>query len=219
MSVAESPILADDTGRRRRRLRVVGRTVCALLVAWLGVLALGALGLQPLGRLPLVSLVPDRATPSPLPARVEAAVRTHGTVADAASAGAALTLPAVRARRLPLPVLSVGSPTIGRRHAPVARGAPLATRRPARRRAGGSPSAPAGSAPGSTGGSGSVPAQTTPVAPPASSGTGTTPAPAPTAPGRSGSAPGRTTPVTPPRATPTDPGSTRAGRIATAPAG
>lgn len=209
MSVVESPILADDSGRRRRRLRVVGRLISMLLVAWLGVLALGALGLQPLGRLPLVNLVPDRATPTPLPARVQAAVRTHQTVV--AGPTAAVDMPPIRAWKLRVPVLSVGRPTVGTRRV-LGGTRPVTTRRPAaRHRASGSPTTSSRS----TGSPGSTSTQTTATAPPPSStGTGTTPAPAPTptAPGHSGTAPGQTTPVTPPRGKPTDPKALGIGR-------
>ncbi|MDX6648006.1 MAG: hypothetical protein QOK40_3733, partial [Miltoncostaeaceae bacterium] len=76
----QSSILADDSGRRRRRLRWVGRALTVLFILWLGVLGLGALGLQPVGGLPFVGLLPQRAAPPELPVRVQVAVSRHAVV-------------------------------------------------------------------------------------------------------------------------------------------
>lgn len=187
---------------------MVGRAISALLVGWLGVLALGALGLQPLGRLPLVSLVPDRSAPASLPARMEAAVHAHRAVAIGAPSAVPVA-PALRGRTAPLRVLGVGGLAIGAPGRVLTGTGPLATRRPAVRRhpGGASSPSPQRSAPTTGGSAGTAPAQTAP--PSSSSGTGTTPAPAPSAPGRSGTAPGHATPVVPPRGKPANPGSAR----------
>jgi hypothetical protein len=211
MSAAESPILADDSGRRRRRLRVLGGLVSALLVGWLGVLGLGALGLEPLGHLPIVSLEPDRAAPSALPARISAAVRAHRAVAWVPRVGGGAPRLAARApsagvrHRLPL---GIGLPAIGLRRAPRRAG----PSRPAARRA------PTSSA---TGGSGAAPPGTTPATTASPTGTGTSATPpttAPSAPGSSGTAPGQTTTTpAPPRGQPIDPGSYGRSRASTTP--
>lgn len=71
-------VLADPTGRRRRRMAVAGRVVTMALGLWLVVLILGGLGLQPLAGLPLG---PHEAAPPVLPGRVQAAVARGATVA------------------------------------------------------------------------------------------------------------------------------------------
>lgn len=83
-------VLADPTGRRRRRLAIAGRVATAALGFWLFVLILGGLGLQPLAGLPIVrNLGTGAAAPPALPARVRTAVAKHTTVAPAAAAVAA----------------------------------------------------------------------------------------------------------------------------------
>jgi hypothetical protein len=184
---AEAPILADDSGRRRRRLRVLGRALSGMLILWLGVLGLGALGLQPLGGVPGLGLAPERARPSKLPVRIEAAVREHRVIA--------LSSPVVAGVPVDMPTRGAVSPA-----------------RPLRRRGPGTARPPRGSAtPGDRGalqgtttrpvgpqppaGSGTAPTRTTPVAP---SGAGTVPAQTtPVAPGRSGTTPAQTTPAPP----------------------
>jgi hypothetical protein len=48
-----SSVLEDPTGRRRRWLRIAGRTVTVALVAWLLLLVLGGLGIVPSAWIPL----------------------------------------------------------------------------------------------------------------------------------------------------------------------
>jgi hypothetical protein len=80
-------ILADPTGRRRRRLANAGRAATAVLGLWLVVLILGGLGLQPLAGLPIVGGLGAReAAPPALPERVQAAVARHTTLAPGTGA-------------------------------------------------------------------------------------------------------------------------------------
>jgi hypothetical protein len=74
MSDFAAGVLVDDSGRRRRVLRLVGRAVSVLLLIWLGVLALAWLGIEPLGNLGVLDPGISRATPPALPARIESAV-------------------------------------------------------------------------------------------------------------------------------------------------
>jgi hypothetical protein len=75
-------VLADPTGRRRRRLAIAGRVATTALGLWLVLLILGGLGLQPLAGLPLVGRLGAReAAPPALPERVQAAVARGATVA------------------------------------------------------------------------------------------------------------------------------------------
>jgi hypothetical protein len=74
MSSFTPSILVDESGRRRRALRLVGRAVSVLLLIWLGVLALAWLGIEPLGNLGVPDPGISRATPPGLPARIESAV-------------------------------------------------------------------------------------------------------------------------------------------------
>jgi len=94
-------VLADLTGRRRRRLAIAGRLVTGALGLWLVVLILGGLGLQPLAGLPIVGDLGAReAAPPALPERVQAAVAKHATVTPAAGAlRAPVTSVPVPARR------------------------------------------------------------------------------------------------------------------------
>jgi hypothetical protein len=199
VSGGEAPILADDSGRRRQRLRVLGRVLSGLLILWLGVLGLGALGLQPLGGLPVLGLTPDRATPSELPARIQAAVRTHRVVSFSSAVRGLLPADAPgAAARSPSSSVRQGGPATGRppksRATPRGSGGVLPDTR----------TSPVG--PATPGGSGPAPAQRTPVAPGRS---GTTPA-RPVPPGRSGTTPAPATPGRPEQpgrseATPTQP--------------
>jgi hypothetical protein len=180
VSGSEAPILADDSGRRRRRLRVLGRMLSGLLILWLGILALGALGLQPLGGLPVLGLTPGRAAPSELPARIQAAVRTHRAIA--LSSPVRGELPAGTRWAGASNPMRGGRPATGR--PPRSRAAPGRSRvvlPDAKTLPAGAP-APAGS--------GTAPGQTTPVAP-GRSGTAPTPA-TPVPPGRSGTTPAPT---------------------------
>jgi hypothetical protein len=97
-AVLRHQVLADPTGRRRRRLAVAGRVATIALGLWLVVLILGGLGLQPLAGLPIVGHLGVReAAPPALPGRVQAAVARHTTVAPTAVA----VLPSVRTVRVP----------------------------------------------------------------------------------------------------------------------
>jgi hypothetical protein len=96
-AVVRHPVLADPTGRRRRRLAVVGRVATAALGLWLVLLILGGLGLQPLAGLPVVrDLGAADAAPPALPRRVQTAVDRGATVTPAARK--------VRPVRVPSPV-------------------------------------------------------------------------------------------------------------------
>lgn len=84
-AVVRHPVLADPTGRRRRRLAVAGRVATAALGLWLVLLTLGGLGLQPLGGLPVVrDLGAGEAAPPALPKRVQKAVDRGAAVTPAA---------------------------------------------------------------------------------------------------------------------------------------
>jgi hypothetical protein len=74
MSSFAPHVLVEESGRRRRVLRLVGRAVSVLLLIWLGVLALAWLGIEPLGNLGVSDPGISRATPPALPARIESAV-------------------------------------------------------------------------------------------------------------------------------------------------
>jgi hypothetical protein len=90
-------VLADPTGRRRRRLAIAGSIATAVLAAWLAVLILGGLGLQPLAGIPIVGdLGADGSAPPALPERVQAA-------------GAKRTTPEPRAVRAPVTTVPVPS--------------------------------------------------------------------------------------------------------------
>lgn len=81
-AILSHQVLADLTGRRRRRLAIAGRVGTAVLGLWLVVLILGGLGLQPLAGLPIVGHIGVReAAPPALPERVQAAVIRGGAVA------------------------------------------------------------------------------------------------------------------------------------------
>ena len=86
-AVLRHQVLADPTGRRRRRLAVAGRVATTVLGLWLVVLILGGLGLQPLAGIPVVGhLGVHAAAPPALPERVQSAVATHTTVVPAPGA-------------------------------------------------------------------------------------------------------------------------------------
>jgi hypothetical protein len=83
-TVLSHQVLADPTGRRRRRLAVAGRVATAALGLWLAALILGGLGLQPLAGIPIVgSLGTDEAAPPGLPQRVKAAAAKRTAAAPA----------------------------------------------------------------------------------------------------------------------------------------
>jgi hypothetical protein len=100
-AILRHQVLADPTGRRRRRLAIVGRVATTALGLWLVVLILGGLGLQPLAGLPIVGHLGAReAAPPALPERVQAAVARGATVAPTARAvQAPVTTVPVRSRR------------------------------------------------------------------------------------------------------------------------
>jgi hypothetical protein len=80
-AILRHQVLADPSGRRRRRLTIAGRVATTALSLWLAVLILGGLGLQPLAGLPIVGHLGVReSAPPALPARVQAAVAGHTTV-------------------------------------------------------------------------------------------------------------------------------------------
>ena len=83
-AILRHQVLADPTGRRRRRMAIAGRVATTALGLWLVVLILGGLGLQPLAGLPIVGHLGAReAAPPALPERVQAAVARGATVAPA----------------------------------------------------------------------------------------------------------------------------------------
>ena len=105
-------VLADPTGRRRRRVAMAGRVATTVLGLWLVVLVLGGLGLQPLAGLPIVGRLGVRAAAPPaLPERVQAAVIRGGAVAPARPAALtpAGTVP-VLSRRPTVTTLSGAKP-------------------------------------------------------------------------------------------------------------
>jgi hypothetical protein len=90
MSEPEAPailsyqVLADPTGRRRRRMAIAGRVATTSLGLWLVVLILGGLGVQPLAGLPIIGDLGTReAAPPVLPERVQTAVIRRSTLAPA----------------------------------------------------------------------------------------------------------------------------------------
>jgi hypothetical protein len=86
-AILRHQVLADPTGRRRRRLIIAGRVATTALGLWLLVLILGGLGLQPLAGIPIVGELGAReAAPPALPKRVQAAVAGHTTVAPGTGA-------------------------------------------------------------------------------------------------------------------------------------
>jgi hypothetical protein len=58
-----SAVLEDPTGRRRRRLRIAGRTLAALLTLWVLTLLLGAVGLSPVSGVPLGRVLRPASAP------------------------------------------------------------------------------------------------------------------------------------------------------------
>jgi hypothetical protein len=108
-AVLRHQVLADPTGRRRRRLTVAGRVATTILGLWLLVLILGGLGLQPLAGIPIVGHLGVRAAAPPaLPGRVQAAVARHTTVAPAP----------LGAARIPPPSPALTAPARARTRAP-----------------------------------------------------------------------------------------------------
>jgi hypothetical protein len=186
-------VLADPTGRRRRRLAIAGRVATTVLGLWLVVLLLGGLGLQPLAGLPIVGdLGAGDAAPPALPERVQAAVDRRNTVAPATeSVKAPVTTVPGRSRRPPVaapprsksrsPARRTPGTTPGRTRTPPGRskttpGVGPTSPRPSR------PTGPSATAPGQTR---TPPGQTKTGPGPPTSTPGTTP-------GGSGNAPGRT---------------------------
>src|SRR4051794_2048302 len=115
-------VLADPTGRRRRRLAIAGSIATAVLALWLAVLILGGLGLQPLAGIPIVGdLGGGGAAPPALPKRVRAGNAKHTTVAPAPRAARApvTTTGGVRSRRRSVPPPSPAKTPPRARRAPV----------------------------------------------------------------------------------------------------
>jgi hypothetical protein len=92
MSTIAPSVLVDDSGRRRRALRRMGRMVSVLLLIWLAVLALAWLGIEPLGNLEFVDPVIGRVSPTTLPAHIESAVQAGRIVAPPARSPAPLAI-------------------------------------------------------------------------------------------------------------------------------
>src|SRR6185437_2963946 len=84
MSAIAPSVLVDDSGRRRRALRHMGRAVSVLLLIWLAVLALAWLGIEPLGNIDFVDPVIGRVGPAALPAHIESAVKAGRVIAPPA---------------------------------------------------------------------------------------------------------------------------------------
>jgi hypothetical protein len=179
-------VLADPTGRRRRRLAIAGRVATTALGLWLVVLILGGLGLQPLAGLPLAGRLGAReAAPPTLPERVQAAVanvspttraaQTPPTTVPVPSRRPAVTAPSRVKTRTPART----TPTTGAKHTNTKPGRALTSPAPAQ--------LPTTTSPSST-----APGQTK---------TGTSPSS--TAPGQTRTAPGQTkTGAGPPTTTP-----------------
>src|SRR5260221_11805283 len=77
LSGPSTAVLEDPSGRRGRRLRLLGRLVAALLTVWLVALVLGAVGINPIGAVPFgTALRPASAPPAqttlPTPAQPDA---------------------------------------------------------------------------------------------------------------------------------------------------
>jgi hypothetical protein len=127
MSSFTPNVLVDESGRRRRVLRLVGRAVSVLLLIWLGVLALAWLGIEPLGNLGVPDPGISRATPPGLPARIESAVAGGRIVAPRHS----LAVVAVGARPMPAGARSGGAS--GRPRNPYRRPSPVSSAKPVRK--------------------------------------------------------------------------------------
>lgn len=63
-------VLEDRTGRRRARMRRIGRATALLFALWLAVLVLGGLGLVPVGGIPLAGALKPPTQPPPLDHRI-----------------------------------------------------------------------------------------------------------------------------------------------------
>jgi hypothetical protein len=201
-TVLRHQVLADPTGRRRRRLAIAGRAATAVLGLWLVVLILGGLGLQPLAGLPIIGhLGAGEAAPPALPERVQAAVVRGATVA-----------PARRTAQTPVGIAPVPSlrpavtaPFRGKtRTPPPAPGRTKTTpgRGPVSPASSGTTTSPSSTAPGQT------------RTPPGQTNTGTSPSS--TAPGQTRTPPGQTNTGTSPSSTApgqtrTPPGQTKTG--------
>jgi hypothetical protein len=92
MSAIVPSVLVDDSGRRRRALRRMGRAVSLLLFIWLAVLALAWLGIEPLGNLDFVDPVIGHVRPTPLPAHIESAVTAGRVIVPPARPSAPSTI-------------------------------------------------------------------------------------------------------------------------------
>jgi hypothetical protein len=180
-AILRHQVLADPTGRRRRRLAIAGRVATTALGLWLVVLILGGLGLQPLAGLPIVGRLGVReAAPPALPERVQAAVARGATLtATSRAVQAPVTTVPVRSRR---PAVIAPSSAKTR---PPARTTPATPPKRTKTTPGRGPTSPA-------------------LAP-----SGTTTSPSSTAPGQTRTAPGQTKTGTSPSTT--APGQTKTG--------
>jgi hypothetical protein len=194
-AVLPHQVLADPTGRRRRRVAIAGRVAATALGLWLVVLILGGLGLQPLAGLPLIGRLGVReAAPPALPERVQAAVARGATVAPTTRAAQTpVTTVPVPSRR---PAVTAPSRAKTR---PLARTTPTTGAKHTNTTPGRAPTSPApATSPTTTKTSSTAPGQTKTGTSPSSTAPGQTR----TAPGqtKTGTGPPATTPGTTPRA-------------------
>lgn len=94
----ERSVLADASGRRARRLRLVARGASLLLLLWLLTIVLGGFGLNPAGRLPLGSVLRASHGPPRLEALPAPTPPAAADLRPALPAAAAPALPAHRTR-------------------------------------------------------------------------------------------------------------------------
>ena len=193
-----SAVLEDPTGRRRRRLRLLGRLVAFVLTLWLIALVLGGIGLSPVSGIPFVQALRPA---SPPPAAKHLPTPTPGTAADLQSAlpagthSTATTRPAA-IPQLPSTRVQSRRPATNKHAAASPRSVTVHTMTPNAQ--GPAATTPAATAPGTTtthpnngrhtGTSTGTATTTTPT----TTGTSTAPGRSGTAPGNSGSAPGQT---------------------------
>lgn len=81
-------VLEDATGRRLRRMRLVGRAVAVVVFLWLVVVVLGGIGVGPANRIPFGHLLRPTAGPPRLDRSVRVAQPTAAQLRPALSAPA-----------------------------------------------------------------------------------------------------------------------------------